>query len=249
VTEALEHLPRHVAIIMDGNGRWAKSRGLPRAEGHRRGADSVRAVTRASRRIGIRALTLYAFSEQNWNRPPDEVEALMNLLRDYLLSERAEILDHDIRLTTIGNTAHLPGLVREPLEELIRVSASNQSMDLCLALSYGGREEITAACTLLAERVRAGQLDPAELTDEAISASLWSSHLPPVDLIIRTSGEQRLSNFMLWHAAYAELYFTPTLWPDFGEVHLREALAAFEARERRFGMTSEQVQALQGGHD
>jgi undecaprenyl diphosphate synthase len=238
-----------VAIIMDGNGRWAKARGLPRADGHRKGADSVRVVTRACRRLGIGALTLYAFSEQNWNRPLDEVEALMSLLREYLLGERPEILDNDIRLTTIGNTSHLPGKVREPLEALIHDSASNRSMDLCLALSYGGREEITAACALLAHRVLEGTLDPNELTDESISASLWSSHLPPVDLIIRTSGEQRLSNFMLWHAAYAEFFFTPTLWPDFGEAELRQALDAYQARERRFGMTSEQVQALQGAND
>jgi len=231
-----------VAIIMDGNGRWAQGRGLPRTEGHRQGADSVRRITRSCRRLGIQALTLYAFSEQNWNRPVEEVEALMELLRQYLLDERSEILENDIRLTTIGDTDHLPDHVREPLDELIEASAGNQSMILCLALSYGGREEFIAAVRSLADAVQAGQLEPSAVSEELVGQHLWSAHLPPLDLLIRTSGEQRLSNFLLWHAAYAELYFSPTLWPDFDESHLREALEAFRLRERRFGRTREQME-------
>lgn len=228
---------------MDGNGRWAQRQGKPRAEGHSRGADSVREITRACRRLGIKALTLFAFSEQNWNRPVEEVEALMGLLRQYLLDERREILENDIRLTTIGHTAHLPAQVREPLEELMAASAGNRSMILCLALSYGGREELIAAARELASRVQLGELEPSAFNEELLTEHLWSAHLPPLDLLIRTSGEKRLSNFLLWHAAYAELYFTPTLWPDFTEADLREALEAFRLRERRFGMTGEQILA------
>jgi undecaprenyl diphosphate synthase len=249
VTQEANGLPRHVAIIMDGNGRWAQRRGLPRTEGHNRGADAVREITRACRRLGIKALTLYAFSEQNWNRPVDEVEALMALLRQYLLDERREILDNDIRLTTIGYTDHLPALVREPLEELMEASAGNRSMILCLALSYGGREELIAAARSLADKVQLGELDPAAFNEELVARHLWSAHLPPLDLLIRTSGEQRLSNFLLWHAAYAELHFTPTLWPDFTESDLKVALEAFRARERRFGLTGDQVQAFAHAND
>jgi undecaprenyl diphosphate synthase len=238
-----------VAIIMDGNGRWALSRGLPRFEGHNRGADSVRTVTRACRRLGIRALTLYAFSEQNWNRPVAEVESLMALLRRYLLEERPEIMENGIRLSTIGRTHRLPASVSEPLAQLIADSAGNTSMDLCLALSYGGQEELSDAMRRLARQVAAGTLDPDSVSEAQIGAQLWSAHLPPLDLLIRTSGELRLSNFMLWQAAYAELFFTPTLWPDFCERDLNEALAAFRHRERRFGRTDEKVEALLQAND
>lgn len=234
---------------MDGNGRWALSRGLPRFEGHNKGADSVRTVTRACRRLGIRALTLYAFSEQNWNRPVAEVESLMALLRRYLIEERAEIMENDIRLTTIGRTHRLPASVAEPLEALMRDSADNHSMDLCLALSYGGQEELGDAMRRLARQVADGTMDPDALTEQVIGEQLWSSHLPPLDLLIRTSGELRLSNFMLWQSAYAELFFTSTLWPDFVEVDLAEALAAFRHRERRFGRTDEKVEALLQAND
>jgi len=237
-------MPRHVAIIMDGNGRWAQRRGLPRTEGHRKGADAVRVVTRASRRIGLEALTLYAFSEQNWNRPADEVRALMELLREYLLDERKEILENDIRLTTVGHTSHLPDRVRRPLEALMRDSADNRSMTLCLALSYGGREEFVAAASALAADVARGSLSPSDVSEELIGRYLWSGELPPLDLLIRTSGEQRLSNFLLWHVAYAELFFTPTLWPDFGEDDLREAIAAYGQRERRFGLTGQRTRPV-----
>lgn len=243
MTHEANGLPRHVAIILDGNGRWAKGRGLARSEGHSKGADAVREITRACRRLGIKALTLYAFSEQNWNRPAEEVESLMGLLRQYLLDERAEILDNDIRLTTIGYTDHLPAMVREPLDELMAASAANQGMILCLALSYGGREELIAAVRSLADQVQRGELEPSAVTEDLVSCSLWSAHLPPLDLLIRTSGEQRLSNFLLWQAAYAELHFTPTLWPDFTEADLKEALESFRLRERRYGLTGEQVRS------
>src|SRR5689334_13942427 len=234
-------LPRHVAIIMDGNGRWAKKRGLPRIEGHRKGADSVRDITRACRELGIKALTLYAFSSQNWDRPVEEVRMLMALLRDYLVDERPEILDNGIRLTTIGNIDRLPDFVREPLFALMADSASNQGMTLCLALSYGGRETIVDAARLLVERVLAGEIRPQDVNELSLSEALCTRNLPPLDLVIRTSGEQRLSNFLLWEAAYAELYFTDTLWPDFKRAQLMDAIAAYQGRERRYGLTSDQV--------
>jgi undecaprenyl diphosphate synthase len=234
-------LPRHVAIIMDGNGRWAKRRGLPRIEGHRKGADSVREITRASREIGIQALTLYAFSSQNWDRPLEEVRMLMALLRDYLVDERAEILDNNIRLTSIGNVSRLPDFVREPLDALTADSADNDGMTLCLALSYGGREAIVDAARSLVERVQKGEIRTQDVNELSFADALSTRELPPLDLVIRTSGEQRISNFLLWEVAYAELYFTDTLWPDFKRPELFEALAAYEGRERRFGLTSEQV--------
>jgi len=214
----LNKLPRHVAIIMDGNGRWAQEHGLPRVEGHRQGAKAVREVVRGAREIGLRALTLYAFSAQNWQRPPDEVATLMQLLRDYVIEERSEIMDNDIRLVAIGEVERLPGFVKDPLDALIRDSADNQSMTLCLALSYGGRESILAA-------------------------ALQTGGLPQLDLLVRTSGEERLSNFLLWEAAYAELYFTDTFWPAFGKPELYEALESFRGRERRFGRTREQIRS------
>jgi undecaprenyl diphosphate synthase len=236
-----EDLPRHIAVIMDGNGRWAKRRGLPRIEGHRKGADSVREVTRAARELGIQALTLYAFSSQNWDRPIEEVRMLMALLRDYLVDERAEILDNGIRLTTIGNIDRLPDFVREPLDELTRDSAKNTGMALCLALSYGGREAIVDAARDLVDKVLSGQIRPQDVNELSLGEALCTRALPPLDLVIRTSGEQRLSNFLLWEAAYAELYFTDTLWPDFKRADLLDAIAAFQGRERRFGLTSDQV--------
>lgn len=234
-------VPAHVGIIMDGNGRWAEARGLPRLEGHRQGSASVREVTRACRRIGVRALTVYAFSAQNWSRPPDEVAGLMDLLREYLLKERAEILEHGIRLEAIGELERLPAYVRTPLDELRGVSRDNAGMVLTLALSYGGREELVAAARRLAERAASGALDPRDVTESVFEEAFWSAGLPPVDLVIRTSGEQRISNFMLWQSAYAELVFTETLWPDFRTRELLECLAVYQARERRFGLTSAQL--------
>ncbi len=237
-------LPRHVAIVMDGNGRWAQANGRARVEGHRKGADAVRVVVRAARETGIRALTLYAFSAQNWERPADEVRTLMELLRDYVIEERAEIMDNGIRLTTIGDVERLPGFVLEPLEALRAASASNGGMTLCLALSYGARESIVEAARRIAAGVRAGALEPGDVTAERFAAALSTRELPPLDLLVRTSGEQRLSNFLLWEAAYAELYFTDALWPDFGRAELSNAIRTYQGRERRFGLTSEQIRLI-----
>jgi undecaprenyl diphosphate synthase len=235
------NLPRHVAIIMDGNGRWAKRRGLPRIEGHRKGADAVRDVVRASRELGLKALTLYAFSSQNWDRPVEEVRTLMELLRDYIVEERTEIMDNEIRLTTIGDKSRLPAFVREPLEALMADSAENRRMTLCLALSYGGRESIVAAARALAEAVKNGEIHAADIDIRTFAEELSTRMLPELDLVIRTSGEQRLSNFLLWEAAYAEMFFTDTLWPDFSRATLYQAIETFQGRERRFGLTSEQI--------
>lgn len=228
-------LPRHVGIIMDGNGRWAQARGKPRLEGHREGANSVREVVRACRELGMAALTLYAFSEQNWSRPPDEISGLMELLREYLVEERAEIMENDIRFTAVGDLDRLPQMVQQPLGALIEDSAQNSSMILCLALSYGGREDILRTARRLALEVREGQLDPEEINEVTFGARLSTAYLPPLDLVIRTSGELRLSNFLLWEAAYAEFYFTEANWPEFRRPQLEEALSTYQNRERRFG--------------
>jgi undecaprenyl diphosphate synthase len=236
-------LPRHVAIIMDGNGRWAQEHGLPRVEGHRQGAKAVREVVRAAREIGLGALTLYAFSAQNWQRPADEVATLMQLLRDYVIDERAEIMDNDIRLVAIGEVERLPFFVKDPLDALVRDSAGNTSMTLCLALSYGGRESIVAAARALCDQVTSGALAAEDIDEQRVTAALQTGGLPQLDLLIRTSGEERLSNFLLWEAAYAELYFTDTYWPAFGKAELYQALDSFRGRERRFGRTREQIRS------
>ena len=227
-------LPRHVAIIMDGNGRWAESRRMSRVEGHRQGSESVRAVTRQARKLGLEALTLYAFSSQTWGRPDEEVGALMQLLAEYLDSERAEIMDNRIRLHTIGETGRLPSFVRDRLESVRAVSAGNDGMVLTLALSYGGQEEIVQAA-------RAAATEASGVDAASIEAHLWTASLPPLDLLVRTSGERRISNFLLWQAAYSEMVFTDTLWPDFREAELLGAVFEFQARERRFGLTAAQV--------
>jgi undecaprenyl diphosphate synthase len=234
-------LPRHVAIIMDGNGRWAQGRGLPRVAGHREGAAAVRAVTRAARRLGLQALTLYAFSTQNWSRPPDEVEALMLLLVEFLEKEQQELVDNAIRLNAIGDLERLPPQVRERLEAVRQVTAGGTGMTLTLALSYGGREELVHAARLAA--ARGGPIDEA-----ALEAGLWTRGLPDLDLLVRTSGERRISNFLLWQAAYAGLYFTDTHWPDFDERELLTAVADYQTRQRRFGLTGEQI-AKPGGRE
>jgi undecaprenyl diphosphate synthase len=249
-TQALEAdvksrpLPRHVGIIMDGNGRWAEARGLARLEGHREGSKSVREITRCARRLdGIQALTLYAFSSQNWLRPPTEVSGLMDLLREYLLKERSEILDNGIRLNAIGELDKLPWHVREPLEGLRADSAKNSNMVLTLALSYGGREELLRAVKAVSRKVLAGELKAGSLGEAHLEAELWTHGLPPLDLMIRTSGEHRISNFMLWQAAYAELVFTEVAWPDFRSRQLLDCLTEFQGRERRFGKTGAQRRA------
>jgi undecaprenyl diphosphate synthase len=234
-------LPRHVGIIMDGNGRWAQLRGQPRLEGHRIGAESVRDITRAARQIGLEAITLYAFSSQNWARPPEEVHGLMELLRDYLEGERAEIMDNQIRLHAIGDLERLPSMVRDPLDALRRDSADNRGMTLTLALSYGGRESLARAAAAAAADVAAGVLAAKDLDAERLGSYLPTAVLPPLDLLIRTSGEQRISNFMLWELAYAELVFVDVLWPDFRRNQLYACLDAYAGRERRFGLTAAQL--------
>jgi len=232
-------LPRHVAVIMDGNGRWAEARGLPRVAGHREGAEAVRAVVRAARRIGVPALTLYAFSAQNWARPAEEVAALMLLLGQFLESERGEMRENAIRLNAIGDLARLPPEVRGQLGLVMEETRSNGGMILTLALSYGGREELVHAARAAAE---VGEIDEASL-----EAHLWTKGLPELDLVVRTSGERRISNFLLWQAAYAELYFTEVLFPDFRDEAFLTALADFQGRQRRFGLTGAQLAALDEG--
>jgi undecaprenyl diphosphate synthase len=236
-------LPRHVGIIMDGNGRWAQLRGLDRLAGHREGAESVRDVVRAARQIGIEALTLYAFSSQNWQRPAAEVAGLMELLRDFLIDERAEIMENQIRLDAIGDVDRLPPLVTGPLDALRADSAGHRGMTLTLALSYGGRESIARAARRLAADVAAGTLAADAVDADCFNRYLPTSALPPLDLLVRTSGEQRISNFMLWELAYAELIFIDVMWPEFRRQHLYQVLQQYASRERRFGLTSAQVQA------
>src|SRR5579872_5112480 len=230
------NLPSHVGIIMDGNGRWAQTRGLPRVAGHKEGSAAVRRIVRAARRLGLKALTLYAFSEQNWARPGEEVDALMVLLRDFLLSEKDEILDNGICLQAIGNLGRLPSLVRAVLDPLRRDSAPNDQMTLTLALSYGGREEIAHAARELAKAVAAGRIRPDDITAAALHAEMPSLSVGDPDLVIRTGGERRISNFLLYGLAYAELHFADVLWPDFAEADLFAAIASFQRRERRFGL-------------
>ncbi len=235
--------PRHVAIIMDGNGRWAEARGLPRVAGHEAGAESVREITRACREQGVEALTLYSFSTENWKRPADEVAALMGLLGRFLVQERREILENGIRLRTIGQTDRLPLAVRAALRELSFASRDNTGMTLTLALSYGGRAEIVDAARALAKKAAARKLRPEDIDEATFAAELGTAGLPDPDLLIRTSGEVRLSNFLLWQLAYAEIYVTDVAWPDFRRPQLAEAFAAFGSRERRFGKTGAQVRA------
>ena len=220
---------------MDGNGRWAERRGIPRPFGHREGSESVRRVTRACRRKGVRALTLYAFSEQNWDRAAAEVNALMDLLCEFLMSEKRELMDNGIRLRAVGRIHRLPLRVRDVLDEIVRDTSSLTDMTLTLALSYGGREEIIDAARAIAEQAASGQLQPSMIDDALVRSAMPSLDAGDVDLLIRTGGEHRISNFLLFGAAYAELYFSPLLWPDFQESDLDEAFAAFRARDRRFG--------------
>ncbi len=242
------NLPRHVAITMDGNGRWAELRGKPRTAGHSAGSAAVRRVVRAARTLGIHQLTLYAFSEQNWGRPHDEVNALMGLLQEYLVSERDEILHTSIRLRAIGNTQRLPLPVQQLLESVARASENNTGMVLSLALSYGGREEIVMAARTLAVRVQQGILRPEDITEEALQKHIPSVDHGDPDLMIRTGGEVRISNFLLWGAAYSELHFTHTLWPDFHPEDLYQAIAAYQCRDRRFGLVTPRAQGHNGVH-
>ena len=227
--------PVHVAIIMDGNGRWATARGLPKIAGHREGARAVRRTIEASIQMGVRWLTLYAFSSENWRRPAGEVLDLTGLLRQYLRSEIEELRANGVRLRIIGEPDRFGADVERDLDAAVRSTSGNTRLNLTVALSYGGRAEIAAAARSLAEQVRAGTLSPSEIDEAAVGRSLFTEGIPDPDLVIRTSGEQRLSNFLLWQAAYAELVFQDVFWPDYGADHLAEALAEFARRERRFG--------------
>ncbi|MEI8292006.1 MAG: isoprenyl transferase [Verrucomicrobiota bacterium] len=233
--EAVANLPRHVAVIMDGNGRWAKSRHLPRIEGHRRGADSAREIIRTAGELGIKYLTLYAFSAENWNRPKDEVDALMKYLVHYLKSETKELNKNNVRLEVIGQIHRLPDNVQEHLTKSIAALSRNNGLTLIMALSYGSRIEIVEAVRQIAQKARTGNLDPADITEKVISDHLWTRNVPDPDLLIRTSGEMRLSNFLLWQISYSELVVTSTLWPDFKAPQFFAALEEYARRNRRFG--------------
>ena len=227
--------PRHIAIIMDGNGRWAKRRFLPRVAGHKAGAEAVRRVVTAAADMGLGALTLYAFSSENWRRPAEEVSDLMGILRHYLRKEVAELHKNGIRLRTIGDIGALEGDLIDLIREGVELTKDNRRLDFVLALNYGAQDEMVRAVRDIAREVAAGRLDPSAIESDAIEARLDTSDLPPLDLIIRTSGERRLSNFLLWQAAYAELLFVDTFWPDFDADTLAAAIADFGARDRRFG--------------
>ena len=233
--QAKSSLPTHVAVIMDGNGRWAKQRNLPRVEGHRNGAESVRAVVRAAGEVGIKYLTLYAFSVENWSRPKEEVDTLMKYLARYLKSEAADLHKNNVRLEVIGQIYRLPEFVQEQLNRTMASLSRNNGLTLVLALSYGGRTELVEAVRSIASEAQKGLLDPAEINEQVIAQHLYTKNIPDPDLLIRTSGEMRVSNFLLWQISYAELVVTPALWPDFRKKDLFEALEEFTRRHRRFG--------------
>jgi undecaprenyl diphosphate synthase len=239
-------VPRHVAIIMDGNGRWAQQRGLPRTAGHEAGARSVREVVRACGELGVEVLTLYSFSTENWARPEDEVNALMGLLEAYLRDETGDLLVNDVRLRGIGEIDQLPVTVRVLLEAAEALTAGNTGLELLLALSYGGRAELVAAIRELARDVRDGALKVEQIDEDLVASRLYTAGLPDPDLLIRTSGDLRVSNFLLWQIAYAELYVTPVPWPEFGREELLQAFEAYASRQRRFGRTGEQLDPDEG---
>jgi undecaprenyl diphosphate synthase len=230
-----DRLPEHVAVIMDGNGRWARQRGLPRVEGHARGVQSVRGTVEECCRLGVRQLTLYCFSSENWKRPQNELDFLMALLEQYLIEERAEILRENIIFRTIGRRDDLSAAVLQQIDENVRLSAANTGMTLCLAINYGSRTEIVDGFRKLAEQVRQGTLDPEAVDEAAISSALYTAGMPDPDLLIRTAGEMRVSNFLLWQISYAELWVTERCWPDFDRDTLRQAFRDYAHRERRFG--------------
>ncbi len=235
-------VPRHLAVIMDGNGRWAKQRKKPRVEGHRQGANSVRKIVEESCRLGIRYLTLFSFSTENWNRSSAEVGALMQLFERYLCSELEGLIKNDIRLRAIGDLEALPDKVNKPLATAIEKTKNNQRLDLILAVSYSGRAEIINAAKRIATLAQKGELAPSDIDAETISSNMWSAGIPDPDLMIRTSGEVRISNFLLWQLAYSEIIVTKEYWPDFDEESLRRCIKNYQGRERRFGLTSEQIQ-------
>ena len=233
--QAKANIPQHVAIIMDGNGRWAKERGFPRVEGHRNGVESVRAIVRAAGEVGIKYLTLYAFSVENWNRPKDEVDTLMKYLARFLKNEIGELTRNNVKLEAIGQIYRLPEFCQEQLAKTKAALAKNNGLTLILALSYGGRQEIVEGVRAIAAKAKDGKIDPAEINEQVISQYLYTHSYPDPDLLIRTSGEMRVSNFLLWQISYAEFVVTQTLWPDFRKPQLFEALEEYARRHRRFG--------------
>ena len=237
-----KRLPRHVAIIMDGNGRWARARGLDRSEGHVEGVNTVRKITEAASEIGIKYLTLYTFSTENWNRPQEEVDALMNLIVIAIERETADLIKNNVRLTMIGDFGRMPDFARRRLSKCMDDTAQCTGLTLVLALSYSSRWEITEAVRNIAAKVQAGSLDPDDITDDTISRNLSTADMPDPVLLIRTGGDFRVSNFLLWQIAYSEIYVTSTYWPDFTKDDFLDALEQFQSRERRFGLTSDQVQ-------
>ena len=234
-----EKMPRHIAVIMDGNGRWARQQGLPRIEGHRRGVASVRRTTEECARLEIEQLTLYCLSSENWKRPPEELDFLMHLLQQYMIEERTTIMQQNIQVAVIGRREGIP---EEPLREIdktVELSGQNTGLRLCLAINYGGRAELADAVRRIAEEVRSGGLDPAEVDEQTLDAHLYTAGMPEPDLLIRTAGELRLSNFLLWQISYAEIWVTDLCWPEFDEAQLHEAIRSFAARNRRFGGLTE----------
>lgn len=236
-----QKVPRHVAIIMDGNGRWAKKKGYMRAMGHENGVDALRNIATAAAEIGVKHLTVYAFSSENWKRPKSEINALMTLLVSSLRKELKTLNDNDIRLCAIGQIDTLPTKCHRELQEVMRLTANHNHMDLVLALSYGSRQELTQAAQSLAQKVQQGNLAPEDISEQTLEQALYTKDFPNPDLLIRTSGEYRISNYLLWQIAYSELYFTNTLWPDFGKEDFYEAILSYQNRERRYGKISEQI--------
>lgn len=244
----VDRRPRHIAVIMDGNGRWAQQRGLPRVEGHLRGVESVRNVMDACRDFGVRALTLYCLSSENWKRPAQELEFLMALLKQYLIAERDNLVENNLQLKIIGNRDGLPTEVQSEMDQTLQACQNNDGMTLCLAINYGARMEITSAVQEIVRRVQNRELCPSEVNEELISQSLYTKGMPDPDLLIRTSGEMRISNFLLWQISYAELWVTETLWPEFNRQHLAAAMRDYSGRKRRYGGLDED-QASSGQED
>jgi len=236
-----ERLPRHIAIIMDGNGRWAKQHGFMRSIGHENGVTTVRKITEIASELGIGFLTLYTFSTENWNRPKDEVDALMNLVVVAIEQQTPDLIKNNVRLTAIGDLERMPQFARERLNKCMSDTSHCTGLVLCLALSYSARWEIVEATRKLAQRAVSGELNPDDINDEIFASALATSHMPDPDLLIRTAGDERISNFLLWQIAYSELYFTPKFWPDFTKEDFCEAIVHYQQRERRFGKTSEQI--------
>jgi len=230
-----EKLPRHIAVIMDGNGRWAQQRGLPRIEGHRRGAESVRRVTEECARLGIEQLTLYCLSSENWKRPREELDFLLEMLQQYMIEQRPRVMEHNIRVRVIGRREGLPEQVLHETDHTVALSRNNTGLVLCLAINYGGRAELVDAVRRIAQQVARGQLDPESIDEQTISQSLYTAGMPDPDLLIRTAGELRVSNFLLWQISYAEIWVTDLCWPDFDEAQLHAAIRAYAVRQRRFG--------------